>query len=355
MTSSSTLQIVQRDQVSGKTSFLRAVWLRQRASLLVLVGITLVGAGAIVLARTNIHINIAWYVANCSHPPFQAECPNIFNAFSSQTTVLTVLVMAIHVFPLLMGVFIGAPLVAREFESGTFKFTWTQGAGRTRYVMGTLAVLCAAVTVVAVGLGLLLAWYAHAFEVVGLQSRWESGTFDTTPLALVGWTLFSLLLGALVGAWLKRVVVAMGVTAAVAGGCLIAAFGSLNNQLFQVGTAAVRTAEFPSPRLVAFYNIPTQPGQGFTNGTLIVRSWITTVSGHAISPLRASNLEYHFERIKVFSYAAQKQWLSSHGISHWLSYQSPNRFWIFQTVVTVTLVALSIALGFGTRVLIRRG
>jgi hypothetical protein len=260
-----------------------------------------------------------------------------------------------HFLPLLVGVFIGAPLVAREFESGTFKFTWTQGVGRTRYVMGTLAFLSAAVTLVAVIVGLLLGWYAHPFEVVGLQSRWESGIFDTTPLALVGWTLFSLFLGALAGAWLKRVVVAMGVTAAVAGGCLIAAFGSLNNQLFQVGAVAFRTARFPGNRLVALLNMPTQPGQGFTNGTLIVRSWITSVSGHSISTLRVSNLEYHFERIKVFSYAAQKQWLSSQGISHWLSYQSPNRFWIFQTVVAVTLVALSIALGFGTRVLIRRG
>jgi ABC-type transport system involved in multi-copper enzyme maturation permease subunit len=354
MTSSPTLEVVHRDQTEDKTSFLRAVWLRQRTSIVVLIGIALVAAVIIVFAREGIQSDFARSV-RCLPSGIGAGCGNIFNAMSSQTTELTGVEMTAHLLPLLVGVFIGAPFVAREFESGTFKFTWTQGVGRIRYVMGTLVLLSVAVTLVAVAIGLLLGWYAHPFEAVGLQSRWESGIFDTTPLAFVGWTLFSLFLGALVGAWLKRVVVAMGVTAAAAGGCLITAFGSLNNQLFQVGTAAVRTAEFPSPHLVALYNMPSQPGQGFPNGTLIVKSWITTISGHSISPLRVSNLEYHFGRIKVFSYAVQKQWLSSHGISHWLSYQSPSHFWIFQAVVAIALIALTIVLGFGTRALIRRG
>jgi membrane protein YdbS with pleckstrin-like domain len=349
MTSSSTLQIVERNQVPGKTSFLRAVWLRQRASLLVLVGISIVGAGVIVLAREGIQSDVARSV-RCLPSGIGAGCGNIFNAMSSQTTELTGVEISVHFLPLLVGVFIGAPLVAREFESGTFKFTWTQGAGRVRYVMGTLALLSAAVTLVSVIVGLLLGWYVHPFEVVGLQSRWQSGIFDTTPL-----TLFSLFLGALVGAWLKRVVVAMGVTTAAAGGSLFAAYAFLNLRLFDIGTKAVQTAQFPSPRFVALYNMPTQLGQGYPNGALIVRSWITTVSGHPVTPSRVSNLEYHFERIRSFSLESQTRFLSSHGIVHWLSFQTADHFWIFQAVVVIALIAVTVALGFGTKVVIRRG
>jgi hypothetical protein len=35
--------------------------------------------------------------------------------------------------PVLLGAFSGAPLLSRELESGTFRFAWTQGAGRTRW------------------------------------------------------------------------------------------------------------------------------------------------------------------------------------------------------------------------------
>ena len=34
------------------------------------------------------------------------------------------------VVPVLLGVFLGAPVLAREFETGTFRFAWTQGCGR---------------------------------------------------------------------------------------------------------------------------------------------------------------------------------------------------------------------------------
>src|SRR5262249_28337251 len=42
--------------------------------------------------------------------------------------------------PVLLGAFTGAPLLSRELESGTFRFAWTQGAGRTRWAASTLLV-----------------------------------------------------------------------------------------------------------------------------------------------------------------------------------------------------------------------
>ena len=39
------------------------------------------------------------------------------------------------ILPGLIGVFVGAPLVAREFESGTFRFAWTQGRSRVQWIV----------------------------------------------------------------------------------------------------------------------------------------------------------------------------------------------------------------------------
>ena len=51
--------------------------------------------------------------------------------------------------PGLLGMFLGAPLVARELESGTFRFAWTQGTPRLRWITVKLVLLGAALTLLA--------------------------------------------------------------------------------------------------------------------------------------------------------------------------------------------------------------
>ena len=41
--------------------------------------------------------------------------------------------------PALIGVFWGAPLVAREFETGTFRLAWTEGVTRRSWIATKLA------------------------------------------------------------------------------------------------------------------------------------------------------------------------------------------------------------------------
>jgi hypothetical protein len=50
------------------------------------------------------------------------------------------------VLPVLLGAFAGGPLLSRELDSGTFRFAWTQGAGRTRWALATLLVPAIALT-----------------------------------------------------------------------------------------------------------------------------------------------------------------------------------------------------------------
>ena len=50
------------------------------------------------------------------------------------------------VVPVVLGTFLGAPLLARELETGTFRFAWTQGCGRVRWAVSKLLLLAVVVT-----------------------------------------------------------------------------------------------------------------------------------------------------------------------------------------------------------------
>ena len=61
--------------------------------------------------------------------------------------------------PAVIGAFAGAPLLARELEFGTFRYVWTQGAGRTRWLVALLLAGVLGVAALGTALGALLGWY----------------------------------------------------------------------------------------------------------------------------------------------------------------------------------------------------
>ena len=50
-------------------------------------------------------------------------------------------VLVILVAPAIIGIFWGAPLIARELEAGTFRLTWNQSITRTRWLTVKLALI----------------------------------------------------------------------------------------------------------------------------------------------------------------------------------------------------------------------
>ena len=88
----------------------------------------LLGALAVYLWITGLKIHHAYTAAAChpvsSHAPASPERSSIRNDCDGQQHTLLQLV------PALIGAFVGAPLLARELETGTFRYAWTQGFGR---------------------------------------------------------------------------------------------------------------------------------------------------------------------------------------------------------------------------------
>jgi hypothetical protein len=140
----------------------------------------------------------------------RADCQSAMHAFLNNDgairTGLGVLVVCV---PGLIGMFWGAPLVAREYEAGTFRVAWTQGVTRGRWLAGKLVVV-GLVSIAVTGLfSLLLTWWASPLDRASAK---VFGTFDQRDIAPLGYAVFALALGVTAGVALRRTVPAMAAT-----------------------------------------------------------------------------------------------------------------------------------------------
>src|SRR5947208_2362563 len=58
-------------------------------------------------------------------------------------TLVVFEIIAMILVPGLIGIFLGAPLVARELETGTHRLAWAQSISRTRWLLLALAIVLA--------------------------------------------------------------------------------------------------------------------------------------------------------------------------------------------------------------------
>ena len=98
-----------------------------------------------------------------AHRPDSAKCRFEWQNFHDSYAQIGLVGVILVFLPGLVGAFAGAPVLARELETGTFRYTWTQGVGRMRWAV---AVLVPGAVGVAVIIGAFGCWS------VGTTSRW---------------------------------------------------------------------------------------------------------------------------------------------------------------------------------------
>jgi len=115
--------------------------------------------------------------------------------------------------PAVLGAFWGAPLVAREIESGTHRFVWNQSITRVRWLAVKLGLVALAAVVVTGALSTLLTWVAGPYDEV-VQGRFDPLAFPARNIVPIGYAAFAVVAGITVGLLLRRTVPAMAVTLA---------------------------------------------------------------------------------------------------------------------------------------------
>ncbi|MGW1512226.1 ABC transporter permease [Streptomyces sp. NPDC002394] len=137
--------------------------------------------------------------------------------------------------PLLVGAFVAGPLVAREFESGTYQLSLTQSVSPAAWLRAKLLTSTTAALLTALAL-------TGAFRIgwSGLPGTWYM-KWSPAPYAAVGIVLFAHLLaavavGALIGLLIRRTLVAMAVTG-VTMGVVLLVLGAFRWSFLPVETA----------------------------------------------------------------------------------------------------------------------
>jgi ABC-type transport system involved in multi-copper enzyme maturation permease subunit len=140
---------------------------------------------------------------------------------STDRTIFNAGILVMTVVPAIIGIFWGAPLVARELEAGTHRLVWNQSVTRTRWLAIKLGISTVAVAVAIGILTFAVSWWAHPLDgAVGsghgsMPSRMTPTAFAMRGVVPVGYAVFALVLGTVIGIVLRRSVPAMAVTLAL--------------------------------------------------------------------------------------------------------------------------------------------
>jgi ABC-type transport system involved in multi-copper enzyme maturation permease subunit len=234
-----------------------------------------VGVGALVIvavivAVTGPHLVHIYdtSVATCSA---HGDCPTVTSAFVQNDHALQILLGAfVVVVPGLIGIFWGAPLVARELEAGTFRLAWTQSVTRTRWLAVKLGVVGLAGMVVAGLVSLMVTWWSSPLDRANMN---VFGTFDQRGLVAVGYAAFAFALGATVGMLFRRTLPAMAVVLVVFVAARLAFLHWVRPQLI---TPALRTYALGAATVGGYGSTNGGPSTLVPNPPDIANVWIVS-------------------------------------------------------------------------------
>ncbi len=300
------------------------------------------------LWTAGLALHHAYATAAACQPSSSNACQNLINAFQATSVVLKG-GFVLQALPALIGAFVGAPVLAREIETGTFRYAWTQGFGRLRWTLAKLVLVGVAVVAIAAAFSLLVSWYYQPYLASGNGAVYSSpsplspGLFDLRGVAFPAWTLAVFAIGALAGMLIRRIVPAIVATlAAYAGLALLAA-----NVLRQ---------HYLTPLVAKGSNLP---GAAWITSEWWNKGGKVAFSGRPRVTLLQQLCPSSFVPgpgggIAVRGAFSPSSCLVQHGYTQWSDYQPASHYWPFQWIEGGWLLALSVLLIAVTVWLVRR-
>ena len=321
-----------------------------------------VTAFAALLAVTGSHL-ASLYAASGLQGCRPANCSQLASSFLHQVdstgpyaTVSPLSIALIALTPAVIGLFWGAPLIARELETRTFDIAWSQSVTRTRWLAVKLAVGGLAAMTVTEALSLLFSWWATPLSrAVGqggstnslAMNQFNPLAFATHGITPLGYAAFAFALGVTVGALIRRTAPAMAVTLAIFAAVQIAMPLWIRPNLLPAShTTSTITADTlssilgnpDSPHIITYTlaaSLPGQPEAWIQSSRATDTRWhpVSAVLPSACSPLTSS------PRLEPVA-----KCLTSQGIRLGVTYQPASRYWPLQGAETGIFLVLSIAL-----------
>jgi ABC-type transport system involved in multi-copper enzyme maturation permease subunit len=109
--------------------------------------------------------------------------------------------------PGLIGVLVGAPLIARELEFGTWRLAWSQTVPRARWLTVKLALVTGGLIVLGAAMTAVITWYRAPMD--RLTGDLQHNIFDFEGLVLTAYILCAFGFAVLAGLLIRRSIPAM--------------------------------------------------------------------------------------------------------------------------------------------------
>lgn len=114
--------------------------------------------------------------------------------------------------PLIIGLLIGVPLLSSEYESGTYRFLFTQGVGRWRLVRTIFGVYFVSIALFNVMTTISINHFLTVQQMAQSTNIWSFIVFVSKPIIIIPLTLTTFVAGVLLGTLMKRVIPGIAAT-----------------------------------------------------------------------------------------------------------------------------------------------
>ena len=243
-----------------------------------------------------------------------------------------------YVLPALIGIFWGAPLIARELETGTYRLAWNQSITRTRWLATKLGIIGAATVATTGLLSLAVTTWANRIDVAA-GDRIMPELFGARGIVPIGCAIFAFVLGVTFGMLIRRTIPAMVATLAIYGarrrlgpgmdprtpGSAIHAMPALDMSMLE--------SLIWDPEAGDIYIV----GSNVPENAWILSNETVTATGQ---PFTSVDLQYCGPGA---SDEACVEWVGTLGLRQDLIYHPANNFWPLQWIETGILLALAAA------------
>jgi len=305
-------------------------WRRYRFTLAAVV--LVLAALSLELVLSGQHLRSAYDAVKACTPAASPRCRFLDESFHNTYGGGGFLAPVLLLLPGILGAFAGAPLVAKELETGTFRFAWTQGAGRMRWAVSLLLPAGLVLALLLAALGRLVAWHDQPLADAGIQSRLEPVTFSTSGVAVAAWALLGFALGAFAGVAWRRVLPGVASAFGAWFGLAFLATRVRGHYLAPLRTTSMQL----SPRNLSVDEWWTKGGARVPSTQIdaTLRSLGAEVSPHGV-------------KVHVVPNSGSVdpiQYLLDHGYRQVTTYQPASRYWTLQWIETGWLVGLSVLL-----------
>jgi hypothetical protein len=313
-------------------------WRQHRATFISVPAVLAAAAVLLVIFGLKARHEYAALV-NCPLDPGKQSdtCSRLMTTFNSTVWPLAnICSILMELVPVLLGAFAGAPLLARELETGTFRYAWTQGLRRERQAIAKLVLVGLTLAVLAWAFSELFAWFFQPFLwVEQLNQMSTEGVFDTRGLVFPAFTLVAFVIGAFLGMLFRRIIPAMAATLGVYLAIRLVAWGVRGQYPLTLVTSNAQ--QFTA------YGTPSQPGFPW-----ILNSWITGPGGKPASQSVINQVHYNLGGGGNQVVSVPK------GYTIWTRFFPPSHFWPMQFFEGGWLLVASALLVAGTVWLVRR-